>query len=100
MSLVSCPSSRLRMLIDMLIGPIRDTFTGAYASNYLQQKENGNWDIKTAVIRANKAASITIQSVGAQGGIPWSDEIDNFDAPPKIYDSRRSSSTADVFDEA
>lgn len=62
---------------------IRDTFTGAYASDYLRQKARGTWDIKSAVVRANKAAAITIQSVGAQHGIPWSDEIDNFDAPEK-----------------
>ena len=32
----------------------RDTFTGAYASEYLRQKEAGQWDIKRAVNRANK----------------------------------------------
>ena len=60
---------------------IRDTFTGAYASDYLRQREEGRWDIKSAVIRANKAAALTITRLGAQGGIPWSDEIDHFDAP-------------------
>ncbi|CAF3523416.1 unnamed protein product [Fusarium graminearum] len=37
----------------------------------------------STVIRANKAAAITIQSLGAQNGIPWSDEIERFDAPRK-----------------
>ncbi|KAH7357453.1 Ribokinase-like protein [Pyrenochaeta sp. MPI-SDFR-AT-0127] len=58
-----------------------DTFTGAYSSDYLRQKEAGHWDIKQAVIRANKAAALTITKLGAQHGIPWSDEIDKFDAP-------------------
>ncbi|KAH8587085.1 Ribokinase-like protein [Bisporella sp. PMI_857] len=73
-----------------------DTFTGAYASNYLRQKSQGSWDIKSAVVRANKAAAITIQSVGAQDGIPWADEIDNFDAPHKVPEfGRRTSSVVD-----
>ncbi|KAL9098947.1 MAG: hypothetical protein Q9163_005483 [Psora crenata] len=58
-----------------------DTFTGAYASEYLRQKEAGKWDIKSAVDRANKAAALTITRLGAQEGIPWADEIDRFDAP-------------------
>ena len=77
----------------MLIGIIRDTFTGAYASDYLCQKAKGAWDIRSAIVRANKAAAITIQSVGAQDGIPWADEIDNFDALHKVPDIVRSSSS-------
>ena len=72
----------------------RDTFTGAYSSDYLRQKEAGKWDIKQAVIRANKAAALTITRLGAQGGIPWSDEIDRFDAPlndPDISTADQSS---------
>ncbi|OBS29581.1 hypothetical protein FPOA_03518 [Fusarium poae] len=42
-----------------------DTFTGAYASDYLRQKDKGTWDIRSAVVRANKAAAITIQGLGA-----------------------------------
>ncbi|KAK1675381.1 ribokinase [Colletotrichum godetiae] len=53
-------------------------FAGAYASEYLRQDD---WDIKSAVIRGNKAAAIAIQSSGAQEGIPWGDEIDKFEAP-------------------
>ncbi|QPC77987.1 hypothetical protein HYE68_008739 [Fusarium pseudograminearum] len=60
-----------------------DTFTGAYASDYLRQKQKGTWDLRSTVVRANKASAITIQSLGAQNGIPWSDEIDRFDAPEK-----------------
>ncbi|KAJ4022744.1 putative ribokinase [Fusarium irregulare] len=41
----------------------KDTFTGAYASEYVRQKTVGKWDIRSAVIRANKAAAITVQSV-------------------------------------
>ncbi|KAH7017714.1 hypothetical protein EDB80DRAFT_874408 [Ilyonectria destructans] len=61
-----------------------DTFTGAYSSDYLCQKAKRTWDIRSAVVRANKAAAITIQNMGAQDGIPWVDEIDDFDAPHKV----------------
>ncbi|KAF2228920.1 ribokinase, partial [Viridothelium virens] len=63
-----------------------DTFTGAYASEYIRQKEAGQWHIKRAVIRANKAAALMITKLGAQQGIPWADEIDYFDAPFKVPD--------------
>jgi len=84
----------------MLTVTIRDTFTGAYASDYLRQKAKGTWDIESAVIRANKAAAITIQTVGAQDGIPWADEIDNFDAPQKAPGFVRLNSTAGIASEA
>ncbi|KAH6996529.1 Ribokinase-like protein [Ilyonectria sp. MPI-CAGE-AT-0026] len=61
-----------------------DTFTGAYSSDYLCQKAKRTWDIRSAVFRANKAATITIQSMGAQDGIHWVDELDDFDAPYKV----------------
>lgn len=64
----------------MLTAAASDTFTGAYASEYLRQKTAGNWDIKSAVIHANKAAALTIGKLGAQQGIPWADEIDQFEA--------------------
>lgn len=83
----------------ILIGTIRDTFTGAYASDYLYQKAKGTWDIRGAVVRANKAAAITIQSVGAQDGIPWADEIDNFDAAAKVSGIVRMNSTAGIASE-
>ena len=65
----------------MLNGAGSDTFTGAYASDYLRQKTAGAWDIRSAVVRANKAAAITIMKMGAQAGIPWANEVDQFDAP-------------------
>ncbi|KAK0101957.1 hypothetical protein ONS95_001234 [Cadophora gregata] len=77
-----------------------DTFTGAYASDYLRQKAKGAWEIESAVIRANKAAAITSQTVGAQDGIPWADEIDNFDAPHKAPSFIHSDSTAGITSEA
>lgn len=70
----------------ILIRQFRDTFIGAYASDYIRQRAKGSWDIRSAVIRANKAAAIAIQSFGAQDGIPWADEIDNFDALEKAFD--------------
>ncbi|KAL3952898.1 hypothetical protein ACCO45_012841 [Purpureocillium lilacinum] len=72
-----------------------DTFTGAYASDYLRQKAKGTWDIRSAICRANKAAALTIQTVGAQDGIPWADEIDDFNAPHRLPGvARRTSSVA------
>lgn len=64
----------------MLTTAASDTFTGAYASEYLRQKTAGNWDIKSAVIYANKAAALTIAKLGGQEGIPWAEEIDRFEA--------------------
>ena len=56
---------------------IRDTFTGAYATEYVRQKiTQDTWDIEKAVIRACKASAVTICTLGAQDGIPWADEID------------------------
>ena len=72
---------------------IRDTFTGAYASEYLRQKEEGRWDIRSAAMRANRAAAITIQRFGAQNGIPWADKIDDFEAPFKAVSSALSPPT-------
>ncbi|EXJ89006.1 hypothetical protein A1O3_02070 [Capronia epimyces CBS 606.96] len=73
-----CPAYKVKVVDTTGAG---DTFTGAYSSDYLRQKEAGQWDIKQAVVRANKAAAITITKLGAQLGIPWSDEIDRFHAP-------------------
>ena len=74
----------------MLTVIIRDTFTGAYASDYLRQRAKGKWDIMSAVVRSNKAAALTIQRVGSQAGIPWADEIDGFDAPLKLTNTSLS----------
>lgn len=57
---------------------------GCYSSDYLRQRElsgGKHWDIRKAVIRACKAAALTITKFGAQGGVPWADEIESFDAP-------------------
>ncbi|KXH32691.1 hypothetical protein CNYM01_08699 [Colletotrichum nymphaeae SA-01] len=58
-----------------------DTFTGAYAADYVRQisSPSGQWDIVSAVVRVNKAAAIFVGRMGAQGHIPWADEIDQFD---------------------
>ena len=52
---------------------VRDTFVGAYAVEYVQQKRRGEWTIQKAIRRACKAAARTIESLGAQESIPWSD---------------------------
>ncbi|KAI1344051.1 ribokinase [Xylariaceae sp. FL0016] len=67
-----------------------DVFTGTYASEYLRQKGNGAWNIRDAVTRANKAAALAVQRIGAQTGIPWADEIDAFSAPPNDEPIRES----------
>ncbi|KAF4781106.1 putative ribokinase protein [Colletotrichum scovillei] len=60
---------------------LSNTFTGAYAADYVRQisSPSGEWDIESAVVRANQAAAISIGSAGAQGHIPWANEIDLFD---------------------
>lgn len=60
------------------------TFTGTYASDYLRLKAAENWDIKSAIIHANKAATLTLKKLGVQEGIPWGDEIDQFEAELNI----------------
>jgi hypothetical protein len=67
-----------------------DAFAGAYASDYMRQKTTGGWDNRSAVVGANKVATITFTSLGVQEGIPWSDNIDNFDAPVKRLEFIRS----------
>lgn len=63
-----------------------DTLTGTYASDYKRKEGDGGWDIRNAVVRANKAAAIKGQSLGAQEIIPWSEDIGSFDAPLKGLD--------------
>lgn len=58
----------------------RSTFGGAYGAECLRQKAAGQWDIRAAIGRANKAMALTIGKLGAQAGIPLKDEIDFFDA--------------------
>jgi hypothetical protein len=56
---------------------IRDTFTGAYAAEYVRQrKESEPWNIEKAVRRANAAGALAVTKAGAQEGIPWADKID------------------------
>jgi len=61
-----------------------DTFTGTYASDYLRQKRSGQWDLQAAVRRACRAAALITTQIGAQEGIPWMDEIDNFEDPSEV----------------
>lgn len=58
---------------------LSDTFTGTYAPEYVRQKRMGEeWDIKKAVLRACKPSALIVCTLGAQEGIPWADEIDDF----------------------
>ncbi|KAI9744318.1 MAG: hypothetical protein M1818_002470 [Claussenomyces sp. TS43310] len=54
-----------------------DTFVGNYATEYIKQKQGGEWDIVKAITRACKASAKTIERFGAQESIPWADEIDS-----------------------
>jgi hypothetical protein len=79
----------------------RDNFTGVYAVEYLKKKETGAWNIKNAILRANKACALNIMMVGCQDGIPWSDEIDAFEAEinNKALGSNGSSTTSSIIPE-
>lgn len=56
-----------------------DTFTGAYAAEYVRQKVvEEKWNIKKAVVRACAAGTLSVTKAGAQEGIPWADSIDRF----------------------
>lgn len=56
--------------------PYSDTFVGNYATEYIRQKQLGEWDISKAIARACKASARVIERLGAQEAIPWADEID------------------------
>lgn len=58
-------------------GILSDTFIGNYATEYVRQKQLGEWNICKAVARACKAAARTIERLGAQESIPWADETDH-----------------------
>ena len=57
-------------------------------------KDCGEVGYQECGIRANKAADIATWINGAQNGIPWADEIDNFDAREKPPHAIRSDSTS------
>lgn len=62
-----------------------DTFNGALAYGLTQE-----WSLKQAIIFANLAASLSIQKLGAQGGIPTLTEIKNSSGYKKIvYDEKK-----------
>ncbi|KAG8527904.1 uncharacterized protein KY384_006820 [Bacidia gigantensis] len=50
-----------------------DTFIGAYAVEYVRQKQLGQWDIKAAVAYGCKASARTVEQTGCLDPIPWSD---------------------------
>jgi len=56
-----------------------DTFVGYYAVEVVRgrrEKLAEDLVIRTAVLRANRAASRTVQKAGASSSIPWMDEVD------------------------
>lgn len=54
---------------------------GVYAAEYLRQKARGEWNIRDAVARANRAAAHTVCQMGAQEAIPWANIIDSEPEP-------------------
>ncbi|CAK4031452.1 hypothetical protein OIDMADRAFT_110789 [Lecanosticta acicola] len=52
-----------------------DCFLGAYAVEYVRQKQAGGWDIAAAVRFACKAAAKSVERMGCQAGLPYADEI-------------------------
>lgn len=48
----------------------RDNFTGAYATEYERQKTRSEWDIGSAVVRANKASALSVGRSGARKSLP------------------------------
>ena len=66
----------------------RDTFVGAYATEWLRQKYGGvKWNPEIAVKRANRAAAMIIQKVGCQEAIPWASDVEEAmpsNAIPKV----------------
>lgn len=56
---------------------VSDTFVGNYALEYVRQRQRREeWNIQRAVERGCRAATRTIEQLGAQESIPWADEID------------------------
>jgi len=72
----TCSNLRLQNSTTNTFNDYRDTFVGTYAVEYVRQKLQGRWDISEAIARACRASARTIERLGAQESIPWSDEID------------------------
>ena len=49
---------------------------GSYGVDVVRQKRLKTWDIRRAVQFACKAASRTIEQIGAMEPIPWADEVE------------------------
>ncbi|KAI4141409.1 MAG: hypothetical protein LQ340_007656 [Diploschistes diacapsis] len=54
----------------------RDTFVGAYAVEWVKQKQQNKWNLGVAVAFANQAAAKTIQKVGCLESIPWASDLE------------------------
>lgn len=55
-----------------------DTFVGAYAVGLMKQK-GGEGNVPRVIKWANDAAAKTVERRGAQGAIPWVDEVESLD---------------------
>lgn len=54
----------------------RDSFVGAYAAQYMAQKQKGEWNIMAAVQYGCKASARVIEYLGCLEPIVWADEVD------------------------
>ena len=49
---------------------------GAYAAQYMAQKQRGQWNIEAAVQYGCKASARVIEHIGCLDPIAWADEVD------------------------
>lgn len=49
---------------------------GAYATQYIAQKQKGQWDIRSAMQYGCKASARVIEYLGCLDPIVWADEVD------------------------
>ena len=49
---------------------------GAYAAQYIEQTQKGEWDIRAAVQYGCKASARVIEYLGRLEPIVWADEVD------------------------
>lgn len=62
-------------MLHMANTPYRDTLVGAYAIQWVKEKQGGRWDLRLTVEYACKASTRTIQQVGCQQYIPWASDL-------------------------
>lgn len=59
-------------------------FIGTYVVELLKHRHTGDWNMASAVARANAACAVVVSEVGYQTSLPWSDELDAIQDDPNI----------------